>query len=128
MRCAKLQKQWANGVKSLFGGRCWYRMPVCEALGITAHHVFPVAEYPEIEHKIWNGIVLCEMCHHTVHGDECLLMELQEMLKSEGCFDDDGAAWIHKCDAYRQALLVSAIRRTPRPKPPHPFIGWEARR
>lgn len=35
---------------------------------LQVHHIKPWKEYPELRYAVDNGIVLCEICHNTVHG------------------------------------------------------------
>jgi hypothetical protein len=56
---------WGRRVRER-DGRC----VVCgELQGLSAHHVWPKAEYPDLALEDWNGETRCGSCHRLAHMD-----------------------------------------------------------
>jgi len=66
---------WGRGSE----GRAWrttiyrkagHRCEICgdAVTALHAHHVWPQAEYPEVEAAPWNGVALCKHHHHWIHN------------------------------------------------------------
>ena len=56
---------WSDDVRRRDGNRC----VLCgSAENLNAHHIKPVALYPECKDDLDNGITLCRKCHHKIHG------------------------------------------------------------
>jgi len=65
-------QDWREAVFRLFGRQCI----LCRHCGnISAHHVRPVNEYPELVFDPRNGVPLCGNCHAEVNGNELAYVE-----------------------------------------------------
>lgn len=63
----KEHRRWREIVLRRFEYRC----ARCRRSGVNreateAHHIYPVAEYPELRLEIKNGVALCRACHNIV--------------------------------------------------------------
>ena len=62
------KKQWSQHIRE----RGNYTCAKCGKLDeqyCQAHHIFPIARYPELAYDRGNGVVLCQHCHSEYHRE-----------------------------------------------------------
>lgn len=60
-------RRWRNRVFR----RDHYRCRLCgdaEDHNLTAHHIEPAEQYPNLRYDLANGLTVCELCHSQIHG------------------------------------------------------------
>lgn len=57
--------KWSKTIRKLDNNMC----KLCDSTeNLHAHHLFPVAQFPDLSLNLDNGITLCESCHDETHG------------------------------------------------------------
>lgn len=62
------KKQWSQYVRERGNYTCAKCGKLDEA-HCQAHHIFPIAKYPNLAYDKGNGIVLCQHCHGEYHKE-----------------------------------------------------------
>lgn len=62
------KKQWSQYIRERGGYTC-ARCGKLDEQYSQAHHIFPIARYPDLAYDKGNGIVLCQHCHSEYHRD-----------------------------------------------------------
>lgn len=111
-RDQRLHARWANEVLRLVLGHCALEGPICRALPTHVHHAFPVAEYPQYQYELWNGVVLCEMHHMGVRDPaHPQNVEWRRERINAGCLDYRGEAFVDRMRWEGRRRLATAMTR-----------------
>jgi 5-methylcytosine-specific restriction enzyme A len=64
------RKRWRRKVLARAKYFCEAAGPHCVGTAIEAHHILGVAEYPEGEYEVDNGLAVCSVCHAEITAAE----------------------------------------------------------
>jgi ribosomal protein L37AE/L43A len=79
---------------------------LCGSSGkINAHHIFRKTDYPHLAHKVSNGIVLCEDCHHIITGFEYTFAELFTRIVERKLNEKFVLEFFEKISTYNKSLI-----------------------